>query len=351
MNIHEELKRLDPEQVKSLMGQIGVSYGVENCNEIHFSTCWRGGDSFKCYYYKDSKSFYDYSGEGSVSLVDIWSVANGRDQEEGFKESVKEISQLIGVNYRKGVFQPLFVEEEEIVDSYEFELCPQETLNKDILNYWYDIPCQKWIDEGISEETQKKFGIRWDWSNGSAIIPVKNIEGELIGVTQRSFNPEVVEKGLKYFPATFDGEFLNYKTSDNLFGIDICKEAIKRSKSVILVEGEKSVMKGYEFWGDKSTVLAVKSFRSLSRWQTDMLKELGVMSVFIAFDKDYMNIDNSQEAQKFREKRIKVYNSIAKDFPFVYAVEGLDSQVGTHENVFDGGIEIWERSPKCKVTV
>ena len=58
----------------------------------------------------------------------------------------------------------------------------------------------EWTKEGISPEVMKAYGIRIDSALLKIIIPHRNINGELIGIRGRAYNPIELDDGKKYMP-------------------------------------------------------------------------------------------------------------------------------------------------------
>ena len=101
---------------------------------------------------------------------------------------------------------------------------------------------------------------------------------------------------------------LRYSKSLVFFGYDIYYDLIKKTKIVMLVESEKSVMKMWQM-GSKIPTLALGS-NALSRNHIEILKLLQVDTVIFALDKslDYVDslIPNIQRLKKYgRECKIK----------------------------------------------
>ena len=120
-----------------------------------------------------------------------------------------------------------------------------------------------WIDEGISIDVMRKFGIRWDEMDERIIIPVKNINGDIVGVRYRALDKQAKNKyGIVQKLSRFknkDGSrdlLLNYTfdSGKELFGLYQNQDIIKKYRRAVVFEGEKSVMKCNSWFGDYPAV-------------------------------------------------------------------------------------------------
>lgn len=171
-----------------------------------------------------------------------------------------------------------------------------------ILNTFLDYHAVEWLYEGISNETMNKYEIKFDLDSEGIIIPHRDKDGRLIGVRQRNLNKRQLELGRKYVPYVSPRSRIIYKhqLSRSFYGIHINKQAIKKSKKVILFESEKSVLKMDSYFGINSSLALGGS--SISSYQLHILKELGVEDIYIAFDNEIV--------EQWHKKMNKIYEKI-----------------------------------------
>ena len=159
--------------------------------------------------------------------------------------------------------------------------------NNNILNLFDKYYPVEWLKEDISKTAMDKFNIRYSVSRNQIIIPHYDINGNLIGIRGRTLNEEEAEEFGKYRPIEIEGVEYAHPLSLNLYGIYENKEAIKRIKRVILLEGEKSVLKGYNYYGNNNISLAVCGSH-INKRQIDLLiKNFDINEIIIGFDKEY----------------------------------------------------------------
>ena len=141
----------------------------------------------------------------------------------------------------------------------------------------------EWIEEGILPEVMKEFDIRIDSASNRIVYPVYDNDDHLIGAKGRTRFKAYKTLGIM--------KYMNYEkvgTTDYFQGMHENREAIKETKSVIILEGIKSVMKLYG-WGYRNAVAAETSH--LNKAQVEILIRMGLRDVTIAFDSD-VNIDS-----------------------------------------------------------
>lgn len=188
---------------------------------------------------------------------------------------------------------------EEWEENYVYQI--PEIYNKDRLEQYPKVISEMFLNDGIGIETQLFFNIRYDKRTRRVVIPVF-YNKELIGAIGRRNAIHLQEKENKYMP------ILRYSKSLVFFGYDVYYDLIQKTKTVMLVESEKSVMKMWQM-ESKIPILALGS-NALSRNHIEILKLLQVDTVIFALDKslDYVDslIPNIQRLKKYgRECRIK----------------------------------------------
>lgn len=133
----------------------------------------------------------------------------------------------------------------------------------------------------IFPETAYKFSLRYDLESERIIFPHFNLENnnEILALIGRTTNIFFEEFDIpKYFVLKGTG----YKKSKNLYGLAQNIESIRKNKKVIIFEGEKSVLKAYQYGYDYCVSVGC---HSISRHQIEILLRLNIEEVTIAFDK------------------------------------------------------------------
>ncbi len=84
-------------------------------------------------------------------------------------------------------------------------------------------------------------GRLYDRFRGRIVFPIKDARGNTIGFSGRSLDE--TEKAAKYINTP---ETVLYHKRESLYGIDLAKEAIKKERNALLVEGEFDVLSPYQ---------------------------------------------------------------------------------------------------------
>ena len=149
-----------------------------------------------------------------------------------------------------------------------------------------DEKLQIWRDEGISDNTLKKFHVKYDGFSNRIVYPIRDLSGKIVNIGGRTLDPMYKEKKLRkytYMQGWGGSMQLIYGLYDNF-------EDIKRNKEIILFEGCKSVLLA-DTWGIKNTGALLTSH--LNPGQAKILMKLGVNVVFMLDKEINIREDNN----------------------------------------------------------
>lgn len=302
---------LTPEQIKEVLEKYGVDPIHENQMYIQYPTCCHNveGGSHKLYYYKNTNMFVCYT--ECNAAFDIFELVQKMEELRNHECNLPEAIRIVG-------FDPTEkreVSEDQLDDKRSLEYLskshlivpPRMTYNAvpaDIMNnFSLDKKyLEPWMREGISSEVLDRFNIRYDVSNLIIVIPHRDKDGQIIGVRGR-FMSEYSQ--VKYMPITWNGITLAHALRGNLYGLYENRAVIEKNKTVILFESEKSVLKFSSFFGHENNFSVATCGNKVTNEQIQILKDIGVKQVILAFDKDY---DNSADQIKVQNH----YNEIAQ---------------------------------------
>lgn len=120
---------------------------------------------------------------------------------------------------------------------------------------------QLWADEGISWESMRKFGVRYDAFDDRIVYPIRDIRGNIFTVSGRTCDPQWKEKGLrKYTYLSSIGAL------DTVYGFFDNHSDILEQKEIILFEGAKSVLLA-DTWGIHHTGALLTSHLSQNQFE------------------------------------------------------------------------------------
>lgn len=311
----QELKeRMTTDDVEKILHILNAKVHENKTDVIITDTICHHGIKPKLYLFKDSNQFHCFTNCGSFDVIELVC----KVKEFSFIEAINWICIQLGYS----TFTYGFGEQIEKINDWEFINPIRNRKNKKpkdktydfydrtILNIFQKMYLKEWIDEGITIESLLKYEIAYSTLQQKVIIPHFNINYQLMGVRVRSTIDEEVDVYGKYSPFQINNMIYSHPISQNLFGIHVNKETIKKKKKIMLVEGEKGVLQCDSMFGDENFTVALCG-SNLSDYQRDLIVSLGVNEVIIALDKQYHD-HMSEEADKWAKHiRDKLINKLA----------------------------------------
>lgn len=213
--------------------------------------------SFESYNIKDIFTFIQHILGVSFPVAKAWAASQlGLSESDAPKKK------------KYGALEWLDDFERKLGQEDEFErILPESTLDQ------FRSPIHKmWRSEGVTQDTSDRFGIGYDPISDAITIPIRNSEGELVGIKARGVSQEEVRFWYIY----------KTKKSLYLYGFYENYEAIKKAGEVIVFESEKSVLKSNSVGIYNSVAIAGKK---LSDHQAELLLRLNV-KIILSLDSD-----------------------------------------------------------------
>ncbi len=177
-----------------------------------------------------------------------------------------------------------------------------------------------WINEGISEESLKKYQVRYDGFSNRIVYPIKDMSGKIVNVGGRALDPQWKEKGQNKYCY-----FYKWGTINTIYGVPENIDEIKKRREVILFEGCKSVLIA-DTWGVRNCGALLTSH--LSSNQMKLLARLGCDVVF-ALDNDVRIRDDKNI------KKLKQYVNVFYLWDRYKSLGEKDAPVDKGKEVFD----------------
>lgn len=143
---------------------------------------------------------------------------------------------------------------------YDESILPQRACN------------ERFFRDGISYITQEKFDLRFDHENNAILIPIYNMENNLVGCKARK-NEDVLF-GKYWAEIPFSKASVVYGLSQNY------KNIVKKSR-IIIFEAEKSVMQCADFGCNEASAVMG---HDISLSQASIIKSLMCDEIIVAFD-------------------------------------------------------------------
>ena len=279
---------------------MGAEIFYEDETSIITNTICHHGTKPKLYFYKDSQSFHCYTECGQMDIVGLVCKHFDIDDSEIYKAINWICSQLNisnGIAFGEGK-QEKQISDWEFINSYKYRhkekkhLDEFKVFDEKVLKIFQSIYMDDWKNDGISEDTMKKYNILYSICQQKIIIPHYDINNNLIGIRTRAMLDEDIEFA-KYSPLKLGDEWFNHKLGSNLYGLNKNINAIQKKKKIMLVEAEKSVLQTDSMFGEDNFTVAICG-SNLSSHQKDMILSLGVQEVIIALDKQFKTIGDDE---------------------------------------------------------
>ena len=123
----------------------------------------------------------------------------------------------------------------------------------------------------------------------------------------------------------------------NLYNLNHSKDNIASLKMAIIYESEKSCMLHQTYFGIDHDISVACCGSSISAYQMQMLLDLNIQSVVVAFDKQFQET-KTQESKMWEKKLMKIYEKFGDQvlFSFIWDKEGL---LGYKDSPIDCGKE------------
>ena len=372
MEARELLEKLSIEDIKQIMSDLyGCSYTHDRQGNVIFQSACCGSHKNKLYCYKDTNDegvstyvFHCYICQIHGDILTLIQQVSGYS----FSIALKTVGDFLGVDVTQPKKLVGITRRKRENEDMAFLSIHNRKLRRDrVVETVYDesilqefdiVYPQCWQDEGIDGYTADKFDIRYDHDRSRAIIPVRNVKGELIGIRVRNFEQESVDRGFKYLPLDYRGQSYRFATGSALYGIYENQEVIRRKGKVLLVESEKSVMQLSSFYEDECFALAVYG-SNFSRVQMRMLLELGINEVTLGFDKEYCEDYYADEYKGKKEQRqmflyfekLKKICKMLHSYVTVNIIIDFDNLLSLKDAPTDKGKEVFEKLYRDRITI
>lgn len=355
------LNSLTKEDIIKICSEMGSpQYKEDSQGNLLFSTsiCHGGDSPFKLTYYVDSGLFKCWTCGDAYGIIELVIRASRlKGQNLTWFKALNQIAQITGKIYETTPENP----KTEIITDFEWmnrlraikksdrNIPNLSEINENILDIFWYVPYQGWLDEHISREALSRFEIGYYGLTNQITIPHRDINGRLIGIRGRYLNEYDVQAFGKYVPLYINGQFLSHQLGSNLYGLHVVKDKIMQCKKIMLVEAEKSVLQAYSYFRDDSFVVGLCGFNITFTQIKIILKQLKVEEVIIGFDRDYENAE-SFEATAYYQKIVK---KVAPLVPYcsVYLVLDKQNRLGYKDSPTDKGKDVLIELMKEKVLI
>lgn len=206
---------------------------------------------------------------------------------------MKALAQKLGVSYRYNKREAGMAQLMHKLDLLRrgTEAAPDTILDESVLKRYSLGVTSYWTDprphgRGFSEETVIAFDLGYDPMEEAAIIPIRNMYGDLLGVTRRSLRKEA---RIRFRDPK------GFKKSNHLFGSWFVAEY--ETPYVVICEGPLDAIK---IWQAGHPAVAVYG-SYVSEHQIMLLRRMGIVSVVFMFDNDKQGVAAIKQCKGFTQ--------------------------------------------------
>lgn len=260
-----------------------MSYKYEGFAESRFMITNRTGTEYmvKCVFHEDSNASMQFNVESGLFLC-FACKASG---------NIKTLEHFYGITVvESGMDLDTLLGKIDSLKNPEPELLP--VLNESFLKR-YSMPTRYWKTRGFEKKTVEAFDLGYDpmgdHSGPYVTIPLRNTQGQLLGVIKRYLDPNAE---LRYrYPKGF-------KRSQNLFASWMV-EKDPDAHTVALVEGSIDAMK---VWQAGHPAMALYG-SSINPAQVRILRRLGVRNIILFTDNDKAGKEAIDTCQGWHQRK------------------------------------------------
>lgn len=315
-------ENLSIEEVFDLVSELGAEPILkDNC--IICKTICHNSDltsaSHKLYYYSNTHLFHCYTGCGDASF-DIYELVlkvnkNAGIQNFSLSRAITFVAKYFGYTAETFDFEDNqdTSEDWKLINNFKRnreksqpQIIELKTYDNKALRYLPHPHIIPWEKENIAFDIMEARGICYNPISEGIVIPHYDINGNLIGIRERTLIKENEIYG-KYRPAIIGGKMYNHPLGFSLYNLNNSKKAISQFQKVIVFEGEKSTLLYASYFGQESDISVACCGSNLINYQVKLLLSLGVKEIIIAFDKQFQKIGD-KEWQKWVIKLKTLYN-------------------------------------------
>lgn len=287
---------------------------------IHCKTVCHGGNSSKLYYYDNTKLFKCYTDcADSFDIFELVRKIKSREENKEWQlpKAVQWVADFFSITGNETDLDVDRLDDWDVFDKYDRikEINRERKiveLQKYDCGFLKNLPrpaISSWLNEGITKSAMDYFDICYEPKNQCVVIPHKDINGDVIGIRQRTLIKEVAEKYGKYRPLKLGKVLYNHPLSFNLYGLYQNQDNIRRSRRAFVFEGEKSVLQMESFLGRENNCAVACCGSSFIQYQAWLLISLGVEEIIICLDKQYKEFGDKEH-----EKLVKNLKGIHKKY-------------------------------------
>lgn len=342
------------EQVAEIIEELGGNPSIHGDVIMADTICHNlpGEGSHKLYYYDNTKLLRCYT--ECHEYFDIYQLIVKAhevqyEEEWALPKAVAYVAHKFGYSsIEEDGFENILLEDwtyikdydriKEVITKEKKEISLKEYDDK-ILNCMAHPLIGPWLEEGITKETMDRFEISYYPKECQIVIPHRDVENKLIGIRGRTLVKEEGELFGKYRPLIVNRTMYNHPLGFALYGLNLNKNNISSIRKAIVFEGEKSVMLYDSYFGSDNNISVACCGSSISSHQFELLRELGIQELVIAFDRQFKEIGDKEF--KTHTKNLQKLADKYKNYVTVSCMFDKNNYLDYKSSPIDHGKEIF----------
>ena len=217
-----------------------------------------------------------------------------------------------------------------------------------ILSYLnYNVKIQPWLQEGISQQVLDFAKIGFYPGGAQITIPHFDKDGRFVGLRGRTLIKEEAKQYGKYRPVKINGQLYNHPLGLNLYNFNNSSHIISQMKKAIVFEGEKSCLLYQTYFGFENDISTACCGSSFSSYQAQLLIDLGVQEIIIAFDRQFQYVGDKEYFHLI--KNLKKITSKYKNYVNISCIVDKKKITNYKDSPIDRGREIFLKLFKERV--
>ena len=345
------------EQMYDFLAELGAE-PIQQGEIIINKTICHCGSKHKLYYYNNTKLFKCYTDCGGEAwdIFDlVLRVRLHEDENYQLPQAINEVATYFGFSKSETTFDNTSsMEDWKIFDGYERvsdikgkdQIVELKTYDDAILHYLPHPHIIPWEREGIKRDVMEECGICYDPKNNGIVIPHYDMNGNLIGIRERTLVKENEAFG-KYRPAYLNKQLYNHPLSFNLYNLNNSRDNIKAFRKAVVFEGEKSPLLYRSYFGPDNDISVASCGSSLIQYQVWLLISLGAEEIIVAFDKQFKEL-NDKEHIKLVKNLKNIHRKYGQYVKISYLFDKGDL-IGYKSSPIDHGPEVYMQMFKERV--
>lgn len=290
INLRRLKSVVDP---RYLVESLGFKVDRETSKEIRCECKIHGGDNKTAFRFnKETKTWVCFTKKCheiyGYDVIGLIKGAMGLD----FMSAVKYLKDLVGDVgdlSLKALEYDMRREREEFINRYKTPGVSDAIVTEECLRQFKPFRSNHFLDGGFPKETLDYFEVAGGFKDGYGyqrdIIPIRDVKGALVGYHLRDIRTDVTDDYKYIHSRGFDKENV-------LYNLDKAKDYGK-SMPLIVVEGEKSVWKMYDY--EIYNVVACMG-NSITKGQANLLRTYALKGVIVMLDSDESGIRGNVNA-------------------------------------------------------